>query len=206
MGVQNMRYAAVNLSSTTFNVYKDRVPGSIYTGGVTAGGEIIGKIYPYEFYIVLPNDSPYLTSFKIYFRNVQGVGEYGYIETSKGTTFGDYEWNAHQHPYHYYNASGNVLVESVKTVPINNYVHRVFTVSQPVSYRAPNGTILGVLAAGTEIACRSSTTGQTYVDNMIFYYKRTPPGSWTKMNATVDYAFVDLNITSGNMPYNRAIK
>ncbi len=206
MGIQNTRYAAVNLSSITFNVYETLVRSQIHVGGVTVGGEIVGKIYPNEFYIVIPNDSPYVTSFRIYFRDGNGQGRFGYIETSHGTTLDDYAWNAHQHPYHYYNTSGNGLVESEQTVPINGNIHRVFKVARDVTYRAPNGNLLGTISAGMELACRSSSTGQSYTDHMIFYYKRTPPGTWTKMHATVDYAFVDLDIENGSMPYNRAIR
>ncbi len=205
MGIQNTQYAAVNLSSTTISVYSGTVSSSIHVGGITAGGSVVGMIYPNEFYIVIPNSSAYITSFKIYFRDGNGNARYGYIETSKGTTLGDYSWNAHQHPYHYYNTSGRVLVESEQTVPINGVIYRVFTVKRNVVYRNSSGEAIGTLSTGMEIACRSSQTGQTYKSHMIFYYKRTPPGTWTRMSAGVDYAFVDLDIENGTMPYNRAI-
>lgn len=206
MGISNTRYAAVNLSSATINIYEARVSSQIHSGGVTAGGAVIGKIYPNEFYIVIPNDSPYLTSFKIFFRDSSGQGRYGYIETSRGVTLDDYSWHEKQYPYHYYNTSGRGLVESEETVPINGNVHRVFTVDRDVTYRAPNGNLLGTISAGMQLACRSSSTGQSYTDYMVFYYKRNSGGSWTKMHATVDYAFVDLDIENGSMPYNRAIR
>lgn len=206
MGIYNTRYAAVNLSSTTINVYETLVRSERHTGSVTAGGAVIGKIYPNEFYIVTPNESPYWTHFRIFFRDASGQGRYGYIETSPGVTLDDYSWNAYQYPYHYYNTSGNGLVESEKTVPINGVVHRVFTAARNVAYRSPNGDPLGTIPAGTQLACQSSTTGQTYTDYMVFYYKKNSGGSWTKMNATVDYAFVDLDIENGSMPYNRAIR
>lgn len=53
MALSNTRCAWVNRSSTTFPVYDDLVHSSIHTGGVTAGGNIIGHIYPNEFYTLI---------------------------------------------------------------------------------------------------------------------------------------------------------
>lgn len=206
MGIQNTRYAAVNLSSITIEVYETTVKSQRHTGGYTAGGAVIGRIYPDEFYIVTPNESSNWTTFRILFRDTNGNDRYGYIETSKGVTLDDYPWNAYQYPYHYYNTSGNILVESEKSAPINGVIHRVFTANRDVTYRSPEGTRLGTISAGTQLACRNSTTGQTYTDYMVFYYKRSSGGDWTKMDASVDYAFVDLDIAGGSMPYTRAIR
>jgi len=148
MGIQNKRYAVVNLSSIAFNVYAKRVSSQIHAGGTTAGGEVIGKIYPNEFYIVIPNESPYITSFRIYFRDKNFQGRYGYIETSKGTTLDDYAWNAHQHPYHYYNSSGDALVESKKSASINGTIYRVFKTARNVSCFSPDKTKHITIPAG----------------------------------------------------------
>ena len=206
MGIQNKRYAVVNLSSIAFNVYAKRVFSQIHAGGTTAGGEVIGKIYPNEFYIVIPNESPYITSFRIYFRDKNFQGRYGYIETSKGTTLDDYAWNAHQHPYHYYNSSGDALVESKKSASINGTIYRVFKTACNVSCFSPDKTKHITIPAGMELACSSSTTGQTKIDYMVFYYKKWPSGAWVKLIENVDYAFVDLDIENGSMPGNRAIR
>lgn len=206
MSVENVRYAAVNLSSMYIPVYSSLVYSGIHVGGKTAGGTQIGKIYPNEFYTVIPNDSFYVTSFKIYFRNSSGQGTYGYIETSKGDTLGRYAWDAHQHPYHYYNSNGSTLVESKKTVPINDKIYRIFTVTRDVSYRAPNGTLLGTIYAGMELATLTSETGKTYSDYMVFFFKRNPASTWTRLHANYNYCFVDLDIEIGNMPNNRAIR
>lgn len=208
MGVQDARYASVNLSSTKIPVYEKLVNGSIHNRGMTAGGAIIGRIFPNEFYIVQPNPPELygMTSFKIYFRDANKQCKYGYIETSKGMTLEDYEWNAYQHPYMYYNSNGSTLVES-KKVTINGNVHRLFTVNRAVKYRAINGTELGTLPVGTQLATNSSTTGMNYTSYMVFFYKRASSSSpWTKLDLNGNYAFVDLDIANGNMPYDRSIR
>lgn len=204
--LENARYAVVNLSTTQIPVYSSLVESQAHVGGKTAGGTVVGKIYKNEFYTLIPNDSMYITSFKIYFRDGNGNCRYGYIETSPGYTLDDYAWKAQQHPYHYYNSSGSALTASEQSVPINGIVHRVFTVARDVTYRAPNGTVLGTISAGMELLTRASTTGVTYPGYMIFYYKGNPGSAHTKMNANYDYAFVDLDLKNGSMPNNRAIK
>ena len=209
MGIENVRYAAVNLSSTKIPVYEKRVHSGIHTGLVTVGGNIIGHIFQYEFYIVLPNISSTIytpSSYQIYFRDANKQCRYGYIETSPGTTLGYYAWNAQQHPYMYYNSNESKLVESNKAT-INGNVHRIFTVNRAVKYRAINGTLLGTLPAGTQLATNSSTTGMNYTSYMVFFYKRaSSTSSWTKLDPNGNYAFVDLDIANGNMPYDRSIR
>ena len=98
------------------------------------------------------------------------------------------------------------MVESKKTT-INGNVHRIFTVNRAVKYRAINGTELGTLPAGTQLATNSSTTGMNYTSYMVFFYKRTSStSSWTKLDPNGNYAFVDLDIANGNMPYDRSIR
>lgn len=205
MSVENARYAAVNLSSMYIPVYSSLVYSGIHVGGKTAGGTQIGKIYPNECYTVIPNDSFYVTSYKIYFRNSNGQGAYGYIETSKGDTLGHYAWDAHQHPYHYYNSNGKSLVASAKCT-IDGVSHRIFTINKYISIRTPGGVVIGSMNIGEQVALRSSTTGQTYPGYIISYYRRkNSTAEWSKMTPYHDYAFVDLALEIGNMPYNRAI-
>lgn len=127
MSVQDRRYASVNLSSTKIPVYEKRVHSGIHNRGLTAGGEIIGRIFPNEFYIVLPNSSDMygLTSFQIYFRDANKNCVYGYIETSTGLTLPDYAWNAYQYPYQNYNSNGSTLTASKKTT-LNGSEYRIF--------------------------------------------------------------------------------
>ena len=206
MGIENVRYAAVNLSTTKIPVYEKLVHSSVHTGSVTVGGNVIGHIHQYEFYTVIPNSSNYITSFKIYFLDGNNNCKYGYIETLPATTFDEYAWNKYQYPYQYYNSNGSKLVESAKTVPINGDVCRIFTVKRTVSYKSPSGTTLGTIPVGTQLACKSSTTGVSNPGYMVFYYKRNSSVSaWTKINSTIDYAFVDLGLSGGAMPNNRAI-
>lgn len=209
MGIENTRYAAVNLSSTKIPVYEKLVQSGIHQGAVTAGGNIIGHIYQYEFYIVLPNVSNTVytpTSYKIYFRDANKQCRYGYIETSPGTTLGYYAWNAQQHPYCYYNSDGSKLVESKKTVPINDKIYRIFTVARDVKYFDPYGNELSTIEAGMEIATLTSETGKNHNDYMVFYWKRDPASVWRPFHKDYSYVFVDLDMKNGNMPNNRAIR
>lgn len=208
MSVQDIRYASVNLSSTKIPVYEERVRSGIHNRGLTAGGEIIGRIFPNEFYIVLPNPSDMygMSSFQIYFRDANKNCKYGYIETSTGMTLPDYAWNAYQHPYMYYNSNGSTLVES-KKVTINGSVYRMFTVNRAVKYRTASGTDLGTLPVGTQLATNSSTTGLNFRSYMVFFYKRfTSSSPWARLDPNGTYGFVDLDISGGNMPYDRAIR
>lgn len=211
MALSNTRCAWVNRSSTTFPVYDDLVHSSIHTGGVTAGGNIIGHIYPNEFYTLIPNDSFYITSFEIIFRNGNGQQVRGYIETSPGYTLDDYGWVAYQEPYHYYNSNGSTLVTSA-TENIGGTVYRIFTVNKSArTYRSSDGKNQGTLPIGTKLATLSSTTGQSYGGYMIFYKKKLSGGSWQNLvSADKDtngktYGFVDLGLPVGTMPNSRPI-
>lgn len=206
MGVENTRYAVVNLSSTKIPVYSSLVHSSIHTGAVTAGGSVIGHIHPNEFYTVIPNSSMYVTSFKIYFIDGNNTKRYGYIETSPGTTLGYHSWNSKQYPYHYYNSNGSSLVSS-KTTTIGGSTYRVFTVTRTINCLTPSGGFAGDLKSGTQIACKSSTTGKNNPGFMVFYYKRTSSSaSWTKIHSSSNYVFVNLDIGHGALPNNRAVR
>ena len=206
MGIENQRYAVVNLSSTKIPVYEKLVHSSIHTGTHTVGGNVIGHIHQYEFYTVIKNEiSEYFSSFKIYFLDGNNKVKYGYIETSPGLTLGYYSWNAQQEPYFYYNSNGSKLVASAKAT-ISGKAYRVFTVKKAVSYKNPSGTTLGTIPVGTQLACQSSTTGKTYPGYMVFYYKRSSStASWSKISSSNEYVFVDLGLANGAMPNNRSI-
>ena len=204
MALENGRYAVVNLSSTKIPVYEKLVHGEIHTGGVTAGGKVIGHIHPNELYAIIPNDSYYITSFKICFLDGNNKTRYGYIESSLGITLGDYAWKAKQEPYHFYNSNGSKLVSSTKTTIAGN-TYRVFTVKKTAKCVDPNGDGLPNISPGTQLACKSSTTGKTYPGYMVFYYKRSSKNSpWVKIGSN-DYAFVNLFSAFTTMPNNRAI-
>ncbi len=205
MSIENTRYAVVNLSTTKIPVYEKLVHSSVHTGSVTVGGNVIGHIHQYEFYTVIPNDSMYITSFKIMFLDGNNKVVYGYIETLPAVTFDEYAWNKLQEPYFYYNSNGSKLVASAKAT-ISGKTYRVFTVKKAVSYKNPAGTTLGTIPVGTQLACQSSTTGKTYPGYMVFYYKRSSStASWSKISSANDYVFVDLGMAKGAMPNNRAI-
>lgn len=204
MGIDNVRYAVVNLSTTKIPVYEKLASSQIHTGGVTVGGKVVGHIHQYEYYVILPNSSYAQTSFRIYFLDGSGTRTHGYIETSPGTTLGYYAWNAKQYPYHYYNSDGSKLVASSKAT-INGSTFRVFTVNKKVTYRNSSGDQIGSLAKGTKIACNSSSTGKSYNGHMIFKYKKNSSGKWVQIASGLDYVFVNLDLISGTMPSNRSI-
>lgn len=208
MYLTNTRHAIVNRSSSQISVYEKLVSSGAHTGGVTAGGTRIGIIYPNEFYTLIPNpDNPpaqinYITSYKIVFRNGNGVQRTGYIETSPGYTLGAYAWAKNQEPFHYYNSNGSALVAST-TETIGGSTFRIFTVKKAVTYRNPSGTSQGTLAVGTKLATNQSTTGQTYNGYMYFAKKKTG-STWTDLCSS-GYGFVDLGLSQGAMPSDRAI-
>ena len=205
MSISNSNAAYVNRSGTSIPVYSKLVSSQIHVGGHTAGGTQIGTIYPNEFYTVVPNSSSYITHFKIYFRNSSGVQTTGYIETSKGTTLGDYAWSAYQEPYHYYNSNGSTLV-SASTETIGGKRYYVFTVNKAVAYKDKDGNNKGTLSAGTKLATDCSTTGETYGGYMLFKKKKlSGSSSWSDLIQST-YGFVNLGLSIGSMPSDRAIR
>lgn len=204
----NSRCALVNRSGTSFPVYEKLVQSGAFTGGITAGGSKIGEIMVNEFYTVVPNDSPYITSYRIIFQNPQGKQAVGYIETTTGYSAGvdtDYAWAKYQEPYHYYNSNGSTLVASTKET-IGGKSYRIFTIyGSARSYRNPTGTLLGTLPVGTKLATNESSTGQTYGGYMVFNKKKLPNGSWQDLTSS-GYGFVDLGLNVGSFPSNRPIR
>ena len=210
MPMDNARYAVVNRSSTNIPVYSELVRSTYYTGGVTAGGDKIGTIYPNEFYTIIPNDSRNITSHEIIFRNSDGAEVHGYIETSEEYQAGvdtEFAWVQYQEPYHYYNSDGSTLVAAA-TEKINGITHYIYTVDgSERTYRDKKGTYKGKLAVGTKLAARGSTTGQTYGGYMVFYKKKDPGvHSWQDLIPGETYGFVDLGLSVGSTPSKRPIR
>ncbi len=206
MGLTNTRYAVVNRSNETIPVYEKLVSSEGHVSSKTVGGEQIGEIAPDDFYTVTPNDSPYITYFKVRFLDYDGNVSQGYIETSRATTYPDYEWKASQEPYHYYNSDGSGLVEA-KTETIGGKKYRIFTVcNKALVYRNSAGTRQGTLEVGTKLAALDSTTGETYGGYMAFYRKKVKGGSWEQLVAGANYGFVDLGMAEGVSPSNRCIQ
>jgi len=203
MALSNNRVAWVNRSGSNIPVYEKTVSSSFHTGGLTVGGSQIGTIAPNGFYTLIPNDSFYITSYQIIFRNSSGAQATGFIETSPGYTLGDYAWVQYQEPYHFYNSNGTTLSASA-TESIGGTTYRIFTVEKAVTYRNPSGVSQGTLAVGTKLATTQSTAGQTYGGYMLFTKKKVGAGSWTDL-VTGGYGFVDLGLSLGAMPNNRAI-
>lgn len=200
------RQALVNRSSTTFPVYEKTVHSDGHTGGLTAGGAQIGVIYPNEFYTIIPQDSPYITCYRIIFQNPNGLQAEGYIETSPGLTLGDYAWAQYQEPYHYYNSDGSALVKAARE-SIGGTSYYIFTVyGSPRNYLNPAGKDLGVLSIGTKLATTCSTTGKTFGGYMLFAKKKPPGGSWQNLVAGGTHGFVNLGLASGSFPSNRHIR
>ncbi|GHU37880.1 hypothetical protein FACS1894105_10780 [Clostridia bacterium] len=204
MALENQRVAWVNRSSTNIPVYSTLVSSPAHTGGHTVGGTQVGTIYPNEFYTLVPNDSFYITSFLIIFRNGSGSQTTGYIETSPGYTLDNYGWVAYQEPYHYYNSNGSSLIASTSET-IGGTSYRTFTVNKAVTYRNPSGVSQGTLAVGTKLATIASTAGQTYGGYMVFYKKKASGGSWQDL-VSDGYGFVDLGLSQGSVPSDRAIR
>lgn len=204
MALENSRYAVVNRSSSRIAVYGSLISSGGHVGGLTAGGTKVGEIYPNEFYTVVPNSSPYITSFKIIFRNGNGNQTTGYIETNPdGYTNPMASWYNSQEPYHYYNSNGSSLDGSAKET-INSTTYRIFTVKKAVTYRNSGGTSQGTLAVGTKLATTQSTTGQSYSGYMLFSKKKVGTGSWQDLTSG-GYGFVDLGLGLGSEPSTRAI-
>lgn len=121
------RQALVNRSGTQIPVYEKTVRSGAHTGSLTAGGAQIGVIYPNEFYTIIPDESPYITCYRIIFQNPNGTQAEGYIETSPGYTLPDYAWAQYQEPYHYYNSNGSTLVSAAREM-IGGTSYYIFTV------------------------------------------------------------------------------
>lgn len=209
MYIDNTRHAIVNRSNTKIPVYEKTVSSPAHAGGITAGGAQIGVIFPNEFYTLIPNpDNPpitinYITCYQIIFRDGNGVEKRGYIETSPGYTLGAYAWAQYQEPFHYYNSNGSSLVASAQET-IGGTSYRIFTVKKSVTYRNASGVSQGTLAVGTKIATTQSTTGQSYGGHMLFSKKKIGSGSWQDL-VSGGYGFVDLGLSKGAMPSDRAI-
>ena len=167
------------------------------------GGNKIGEIYPGGLYCLIPNSAMNGTSEQIVLQEAKGVERRGYIETSPGYTLGAHPWAAYQEPFHYYNSNGSSLVAS-QQLTISGTSYRIFTVKKAVTYRNSSGTSQGSLAVGTQIATTASTTGQTYAGYMIFYKKKVGSGAWQNL-VSGGYGFVDLGLSKGSHPTNRAI-
>lgn len=202
------RCALVNRSGTSFPVYEKLVQSGAFTGGTTAGGKQIGTIYPNEFYTLIPNDSPNITSYRIYFNDPNGNRSVGYIETTSGYSAGvvtSFAWTNYQEPYHYYNSNGSSLANA-PTINFGGTTHYVFTVhGSPRPYKNPAGTTLGSLPVGTKLATTCSTIGQSYPWYMLFNKKMLPNGSWQDLTSS-GYGFVDLGLDVGSFPSNRPIR
>lgn len=199
------RQALVNRSGSNIPVYETLVHSEVHVGGTTAGGTKIGTIYPNEFYTIIPNDSMYITSYKIIFRDPKGNQKFGYIETNPAITFDDYEWAQYQEPYQYYNSDGKTLVSAAKET-IDKKSYYIFTVhDSPRIYRDSSGTYKGTIPVGAQLATNSSTTGQTYGGYMVFNKKKISSGSWQDLISGSSYGFVDLGLDVGSFPSNRPI-
>jgi hypothetical protein len=201
MALTDTRAAFVNRSSTAIEVYDGTTRSPYHTGTITVGGNVIGKIYPDECYTVIPHGT-YCTYEKIIFRDKNGDESYGYIEASPGYSLPSYDWVEYQEPYHYYNSNGSKLVTATTQV-ISGKTQYIFTVQKAVTYRNPQGTNLGTLAVGTQLATDCSTTGLTYGSYMVFNKKNTGSG-WVNL-CTTGYGFVDLGFNVGSKATNRAI-
>jgi hypothetical protein len=114
-------------------------------------------------------------------------------------------WANSQEPYHYWGSNGSTLTSSA-TESIGGTTYRIFTVNKAVSYKNSAGTTQGTLAVGMKLAALSSTTGQTYGGYMLFYRKKPSGGSWQNLVSGADYGFVDLGLSQGALPSDRAIR
>ena len=206
----------VNRSSTNIPVYSELVDSEIHVGGHTAGGNILGYIYPNDFYTRAKlSNGLYDTSFGVTIHDAEKGVVQGYIETSKGTTLGDYDWTQYQEAFHLYNsdATSNLVDSSTNTVVINNETYRVFTVRKYLDRRNGDGTLIAErLVPGTKLAVSSSTAGTSWPTHMYFSYYNPNPDSNTwynvgeKTTATNEMGgFVDLGLQFGASPTNRAI-
>lgn len=208
MALSNSRCAWVNKSTSNIPVYDGWQASSAHVGGQTVGGNKIGEIYPNEFYTLIPNPTPNFTSYIIIFQDPNKVERKGNIETSYGTTLGNYAWVSGQEPYHYFNSNGTTLVASA-TETISGTTYRIFTVYGTArNYKDSGGTDRGTLAVGTKLATLESTTGVTYGGYMLFYKKKVGTGAWTDLvsGGSSTYGFVDLGLNIGSFPNNRTIR
>lgn len=203
MALSQSRIAFVNRSSTNIPVYDGTVQSQVHAGGSTAGGNLIGHIYPDECYTVIP-DNPNCSLYRIIFRDMYGDEAIGFIESSPGYTLGDHAWVEYQEPYHYYNSNGSSLI-SASTETIYGDLQYIFTVKKEVSYRNRNGANMGTLPVGTKLATDTSYTGQTYGSHMVFNMKNEGNGWVALCDDSYGYGFVDLGFNVGSKATNRAI-
>ena len=64
----------VNRSSSYIDVYDSLTSSNGHVGGITVGGNKIGRIHPDEFYTLLKSDTPNVTSYGIIFKTPMETG------------------------------------------------------------------------------------------------------------------------------------
>ena len=187
--------------------------GNWQTASFGVAGNIIGYIYPGEFYIRFkiqafrdeyPN--PWIQVFnegdsahKVIFRDTFGNLRKGYIqEVMPGDKLNNGESELPGQVYfrdYNYDENTNQLINS-PTLP------SVFTVKRESEYKSPFGSILGTLKVGDKIKTASSNTGVDNPTYLLVNSKYNPQSdSWEPLNPNGDdshkYGFVDLGMKYG---------
>ena len=202
------RAAWVNRSNYTIDVYGAHNETKYGGGGNTVSGDVIGRIYPNEFFVTMPlvPDYPNDSYTKIGFRNRNGLLATGFIEPRPLGPFRELApWHSGVRYYCDFNSNGYSLVNAaIENISGSNYA--VFTVKKQVDYiDRDTGRILGYLKPGDKIATNQSTTGEQHWNYMLFNKKKlVGDSSWTDMDWGT-YAFVNLGFHLGSEPATRAI-
>ena len=194
--------AWVNRSDTLIPVYETTVSSPIHTGGVTAGGSQIGQIYANEFYTLIGEDN-YVTCRKICFRNSAGESASGFIETSPGTTLGNYDWVNYQEPFAYYCVSSSGTGLALAGNIGGYYAHGLRRNVTVIDANGHFATTLG----GVIIGASDSRCGQNFTTYMRFEKVSYDGGSsWQDLlDDGYGYFFVSLQLEAGSMPNNRSV-
>lgn len=137
----------------------------------------IGDIEPREFFTWIGNEGSLNA---VYFMTPSGAMTIGYIHSVSQAVF------THIHTRSY----GSEGIDGVN--------HVTFYMRNTMNLYNFNGIIVGSVAAGKRVACKTSMSGSSmhYLKSINYAEKRT--GGWDKMeDATGTYGFVDTGMRNG---------
>ncbi|MBR2505320.1 MAG: DUF1906 domain-containing protein [Bacilli bacterium] len=223
----------INRSGNRIPVYEYKRAGGTGWYSYECAGDIIGYIYPDEFYTRYHTGEPfhdYTTGndqwlsdgdavHKVCFRDSTGSMSIGYIqEELSATDYNQVESSLpYQEPFHYYNVSYNQESEKydlIKQNTTNSEVPFTFDVKNTTPYYNSTGELLGTLQPGEKIIIvknssgyASSVGGKSY-PWLMWFNKRLPIGESTYVDLDQSNntgAFVNLGYEIGTLYEERAI-
>ena len=134
----------------------------------------IGDIMPREFFTLIGNEGS-LTA--VYFMGPSGGMLTGYLHNPPaGVTTG-----IHTHPH--------------STVTINGYTYKAFIMRNQMNLYNCAGNIVGSVAAGKRVLCKTSMAGQSMPYLKAINYAEKRAGGWDPMaDSTGEFGFVDTGM------------